>query len=156
MFRSLLMADRDIALKNTTTNETNIIFFYRSDIELAEHYARSFVRIGRQENQGKIKGSLIKVHILKELDTVDQLELKPAGIFVLEPLSTTKINAIVKYGKAHQIITFSPFSGDVEKGILGGLAVETRVRPYINAKTLQDSQLRLRSFFLKVAKTYEK
>jgi hypothetical protein len=38
---------------------------------------------------------------------------------------------------------------------LGGLAIETRVRPYINLKTMRASRVQIRDFFLKVAKRHE-
>lgn len=156
VFRSMLMADRDITAKSTNDNEINIVFIYNSNMEQAESLAHSFVRMGKHETQGKIKGSLIKVHILKELDTITKLSLDPAGIFVLEPIPDEIINSIINYGKSHHVITFSPYQGDVEKGVLGGLEIETRVRPLLNAHTLQDSELRIKSFFLKAAKVYEK
>ncbi|UAA40157.1 hypothetical protein KIH87_07365 [Paraneptunicella aestuarii] len=156
VFRSMLMADRDITTKSTSDNEINIVFIYNANMEQAESLAHSFVRMGKQETQGKIKGSLIKVHILKELDTITKLALAPAGIFVLEPIPDEMIQNIINYGKAHHVVTFSPYQGDVEKGVLGGLEIETRVRPFINTHTLQVSELRIKSFFLKAAKIYEK
>lgn len=55
-----------------------------------------------------------------------------AGIYLLDELSETAIHAIIRQATKYQIITYSPFKGDVERGVLGGLSVEAKVRPYIN------------------------
>ena len=46
-------------------------------------------------------------------------------------------------------------AGDVERGVLGGIKVESRVLPYVNAMAMKESKINLKPFFMKVAKTYE-
>ena len=78
-----------------------------------------------------------------------------AGIYFLEQLPEISIRAITDLAIKNQLITFSPYRGDVEMGVLGGLSVEARVRPYINMKTLKQSEIHLTPFFLKVIKRYD-
>ena len=59
------------------------------------------------------------------------------------------------FSKNH-IIVFSPFEGDVERGVQCGIAVQARVRPFLNMKSLKSAGVSLKPFFLKVAKKYEK
>lgn len=155
LFRAILSADRDITAKENTKQELDIVFVYQSDIPRAEGFARSFVRMGRRDKKGKIKDRPLKVHILQDINTIDELSLKPAGIFIVDTLPNQKIQETANFGKQHGLVTYSPFEGDVEKGILSGLSVETRVRPYINVATMNASNLRIKPFFMKVAKTYE-
>ena len=155
LFRSILLADRDIASKVGEKQQINIVFLYRSDMESAERYARNFVRLGRQGNRGKIKDYYVKINILKELSTVAKLNLEPAGIFILEDISPEQLQNVADYGKRNSIVTFSPHEGHIQHGILGSIDVGTSIRPMINTTTLTSSNLRIKSFFLKVATTYE-
>lgn len=155
MFRSILLADRDITRKSNSRNETDIIFLYHSNASRAKHLARTFVRMGRMQSKGKIKESQIKVHLMRKLRSIEEAKIKPAAIFLIDPLIESKVKAVVQYGIEQQIVTFSPYEGDVENGILSGLIVDSRIHPFINKKTLAESNVRIKPFFLKVAQVYE-
>lgn len=154
IFRSLLLADREIENKVNTQDETDIIFIYHSNGSKAKHFARTFVRMGRLENKGQIKGSHIKVHIMRRLNSIQEANIKPAAIFLVDPLIEDRVKAIADYGIDNKIITFSPFEGDVENGILGGMVVTSRIHPFINTQTVEQSKVEIKPFFLKVAKTH--
>lgn len=155
IFRSLLTADMDIVNKQSNKQTLNIAFIYSDDAVRAAGYARTFVRMGRREQKGKVKDRPLSVHLIKNLAAIAEHNLQPAAIFVIENISDEKIAATIEYGKQHGLVTYSPYTGHVEKGILSGLAIETRVRPYINLVTLNESKLRIKSFFLKAAKHYD-
>lgn len=78
-----------------------------------------------------------------------------AAIFVSERLNDDERQQLVQYGIRQRIAVFSPFEGDVERGILGGISVEASVRPAINRTTLNASGIELKSFYLSVARIYE-
>jgi hypothetical protein len=61
----------------------------------------------------------------------------------------------VTYSGRNSIISFSPYEGDIERGVQGGIAVEARVRPYLNLTALRNAGIRLKSFFMEVAKKHE-
>ncbi len=65
------------------------------------------------------------------------------------------MQSLVRFGIDRHVIVYSPFEGDVESGILGGLSIEAQVRPYLNRATLESSHIMLKEFFLKVAKVYQ-
>jgi hypothetical protein len=64
------------------------------------------------------------------------------------------LKSIIKYGIDHHVIVYSPFEGHVERGVLGGLAVEAQVRPYVNLTTLDASNITLKPLFFKVTKVF--
>lgn len=154
IFRSLLLADRDIETKTNSDEQTDIVFIYHSNGSKAKHFAHTFVRMGRLENKGQIKGSQINVHIMRRLNSIQEEKIKPAAIFLVDPLIEDRVRAIADYGIDNQIITFSPFEGDVENGILGGMMVTSRIHPFINMQTVEQSEVQIKPFFLKVAKTH--
>ena len=88
--------------------------------------------------------------------TLDSIQSRvPAGIYLAEVLYDKELSRLVEYGIEKGVIVYSPFDGDVNRRILGGLVVETRVRPYINLHTMRESRIRIKQFFLKVAKQYD-
>ena len=155
IFRSLLLADRDIEKKVNEEQSIDIIFLFQSNNSKAKHFAKTFVRMGRRSSVGLIKGHPIKIHVMRKLSLIEGTDIRPAAIFIIDPFVESRVKTIAKYGREKKIITFSPFEGDVENGILGGLVVDSRILPFINKDALAASEVRIKSFFLKVARTYE-
>lgn len=155
IFRSLLLADRDIEEKVNDEQSVDIVFLFQANNGKAKHFAKTFVRMGRRSSVGLIKGNPIRVHVMRKLSLIENTNIQPAAIFIIDPLIESRVKAIAEYGRKNKIITFSPYEGDVENGILGGLAVDSRILPFINTSTLAASEVRIKSFFLKVARTYE-
>ena len=56
---------------------------------------------------------------------------------------------------SEQIMVFSPYAGDVERGATVGIAIGNRVRPYFNIDTLNTSRVNILKKLLKVSKRYE-
>ncbi len=70
-------------------------------------------------------------------------------------MNVEQLQTLTAFANAQRLVVFSPFEGDVERGVQSGIAVEARVRPYVNTKALRAAEVRLKSFFMKVAKAYE-
>lgn len=155
MFKSILQADQDINDKHNADNGLDIVFLYTGDLQRAEKLARSFLRMGRGDKKGRIKDMPVFVHLVKDMAHIEELEIAAAGIFILNKLSTEEIKAIALFGQSRNVVTYSPFRGDVEKGIFSGLTIDTSPKPFINAQVMNDSGIRIKSFFLRVATLYE-
>lgn len=78
-----------------------------------------------------------------------------AGLFVAESLGDDLLHKTVQFGTDRKAITFSPFDGDVEKGVLCGVSFEAKVVPFINSKTLKASGINMSPTVLKVAKIHD-
>jgi len=155
MFKSILQADQDINDKHNADNGLDIVFLYTGDLQRAEKLARSFLRMGRGDKKGRVKDMPVFVHLVKDMAHIEEMEIAVAGIFILDKLSTEEIKAIALFGQNHNIVTYSPFRGDVEKGIFSGLTIDTSPKPFINAQVMNNSGIRIKSFFLRVATLYE-
>lgn len=77
----------------------------------------------------------------------------PFAILVSEDIGR-ELTTVIDYSQKNDVLSFSPFSGDVEKGILTGIIVSDRVLPYINLRTLAGMSYAFKPFFLKVAAAY--
>ena len=133
LFRAFLSADVDVD-KKTVDNQLLILFLYIDDKARATSLASHF--LGEAKDGGTIRGLPLSVAYTSDATLASYKSKIPAGIFLAQPPSDTTRRALIKYGIEHHVIVYSPFEGDVESGILGGLSVEAQVRPYVNLSTL--------------------
>lgn len=154
LFRVTLAADEDLAHKADPAGKLLLVVFYAEDSNLAKEFAEELRQLGRGDERGTIRKVPIDVQVSNDPELKAYWNRVPAGIFLVEDLGEDKIRRLVHYGIEHHIIVYSPFEGDVDRGVLAGLAIETTVRPYINLHTLRESKIRIMNFFLKVAKHY--
>lgn len=148
LFRALLAADVDLQKKTSGTNQLLIVVFSDSDPRKAGEVAKSLAA-------GDVKGMSVVTEASGDATLKQYASRVPAGIFVATPAQRAALASLVKYGIDHHVIVYSPFDGDVEAGVLGGLSIEAQVRPFINRATLDAARINLKSFFLQVAKVYQ-
>ena len=83
------------------------------------------------------------------------METEPlATLFISEPLDG-RLGELVGYSQARRALLFSPFEGDVGKGVATGLHITDRVRPLVDMESLRLSKIQLKAFFLRVAVKHE-
>ncbi|MCK5639465.1 MAG: hypothetical protein KAJ19_01665, partial [Gammaproteobacteria bacterium] len=148
LFPTLLAADQEISQKQTRDGKLLLLMVYRDRKEPANQLAE---QLGKIETIRDIP-ILIKVTSISELTKQSMEEV--AGLFLAEKLNG-EINTVISLSESHELILFSPFRGDVERGVLGGIYISDRILPYINGPALQASQISLKPFYLKVAKKHE-
>jgi hypothetical protein len=154
LFRALLAADLDLERKTTPEGRLLVLFFYTNDRKRAEERAKAFGKAATPDAVEPIRGLPITMEQTQDPTFADYGRRPTAGIFLAQAPDAAALKAIVRFGIANKVIVYSPFEGHVESGVLGGLAVEAQVRPYINEGTLNASNIRLKDFFLKVTKVY--
>ncbi len=155
LFRTLLAADQDLERKVTSKGELDLVLLYRDDKQLAAEFAAALLASGRSGQQGTIKRYPIRVNITNDPELKAFREQTPAGIYLVQSLSNEALAAVVRYATTQQRILFSPFAGDVEKGVLTGFIIEVRVTPYLNQNTLKKSGIHFKSLLLRVSRVYE-
>lgn len=149
----MLAADLDIAQKPLRDGQLLVVFVYTDEPQRAESLARSFRKTDGSGTE-PIHGLPVTVETADGALLAALEKRLPAGIFLAQPPTAETLRALVKFGVANHVIVYSPFEGNVESGVAGGLAVEAQVRPYVNLETLNASRISLKEFFLKVAKVY--
>lgn len=77
-----------------------------------------------------------------------------AGIFLAQWLNH-RLEPVLQYARQHRTVLFSPFEGDVERGVMSGLSVRDRILPYVNVAALEAAGVRLKPFFMEVARRHE-
>lgn len=149
LFRTLMAADQNLENKIDSDRNLTIIIFHGGNQRDAQQFLQSLSSKWTSIDQYTL---ILKTRDLRELQGEDN---KVAGIFISEPLKESELETLIKYSFRHHVILFSPFEGDVERGVLGGLSVQATVRPLINMKALKQGAFNIKPFYLKVAKQYE-
>lgn len=150
LFRTLVTADLDLAKKVEKNGEVPVLLIYATQKDKAEAYRRHLQTIFQSVKKFEFK---VMVADIDDLDKAKPVNY--SAIFIAQQLKDEELKPIVDHGINKSVIVFSPFEGDVERGVLGGLSVQATVRPIINMQTLKRSKLSIKPFFIKVAKHYE-
>lgn len=148
IFRAILAADVDIGHKVSDRGNLKLCLAYDNDPKGAKIAAQTL----KNRDDSRIRKLALHIEISQYDTCAACKEDAIAGIFLTQPLGDQKLEQLITCANQKGIIIFSPLEGDVERGVAGGIAVEARVQPYINVKALQNAKIRLKPFFIKVAK----
>ena len=125
-----------------------IYFVYLQNEHIAELLNRHI------ELKGEIRKRRLNARAIS-LEELLALEITPMStIFLAEPMDG-QLDELIEYSKARRALLFSPFKGDVGKGVASGFHVTDRVRPLVNLDSLKQSKIQLKAFFLRIAVKHE-
>ncbi len=147
LFPSILAADADIAEKKRTDGVLHLLLVYQDRQDLAESMRIHLERVT------KIQDIPIRVGISRIDELNDRVEPSLAGIFLVEQAGD-EIENIIRLGREHRAVVFSPFTGDVERGVSSGMITTDRILPCINVEAMRLSGIRIKPFFLRIAEQY--
>ncbi len=135
-------------LADETEQSLPIYVVYKNNRHLAERLVSSIEKIERIRNRQLV----IEPAALTDL-TSDELE--PAStIFIAEELDGD-LDELIEFVERQKVLLFSPFKGDVERGVAAGFRVTDKVLPMVNMTALKQSNIQLKAFFLRVAVKHE-
>lgn len=151
IFRALLAADVDIDRKTGAGGKLRLCLLYIDDPGNAEMASATLAN----RDDPRIRKLKVRIEMLPFAQYIAGDKGQFAGVFLTQRLNAQQLQALMAFANAKHLVVFSPFEGDVERGVQSGIAVEARVRPYLNTRALRAAQVRLKPFFMKVAKAYE-
>ena len=129
--------------------KASLLFVYDSDKKLAQELAD---RIGDEDNN--IGGMSIATRVLSASEVLPDEDI-PVAIFLVEKLSDAQLLKVVSYAESAQRLVFSPYTGDVERGVTVGISVTNRVKPFFNLASLRRSKVVINALLMKMSKRYE-
>ncbi|NLD39592.1 MAG: hypothetical protein GX654_22290 [Desulfatiglans sp.] len=147
LFPSLIAADLDIVKKRGSDGTITLLLVYTDKRSQAISMSQ---RLGELKTICNIP---VRVEISNDLTMRAYADNPPAGIFLMQPLDE-KLLEIIRFSVNKGVILFSPFQGDVEKGVLGGLHISDRVLPYINKSTMKSAGINIKEFYMRVSVIY--
>lgn len=145
VFRTLLLADVGLARKAGSDGKLDIAI-YASGGAAVDDLAALIVP--------EAAGAKAPAITLRLLHALDETTVPPVGLFLASPLAGSELTRLIEWSIRHRVILYSPFEGDVERGVTAGLSIEAKVLPFVNQRTLSASGVELKPFFLKVARVH--
>lgn len=150
LFSALLVADRQAEAKVNADGQLPIYVLYVDDHRSAREYATTL-----QADLPRIRTRQTRITSISLADFLAGTSDRPLGIFISQRLTDEELNKLTHTAIKRSVILFSPFEGDVEKGVMAGLSIQATVRPLVNLPVLEATGADIKPFYLKVAKTYE-
>lgn len=148
LFPSFLAADLDIADKADDDGRLTLLLVYRDAAAEAERLAGVLRRIG------KIRNLPVRVRLSHHSVLEDAGDQRVAGIYLVEHVDKADFASVLAFSRRARALLISPHDGDVELGASGGIHVSDRLLPYVNMRSVQESGIRLKPFFLRIAEKY--
>jgi hypothetical protein len=148
LFRSMLVANTAYQQKITDLDTLRVKIIFNHGLAKAQTLKQSLIA-----DSAKLHGKAVVFELISIKDYLQSND-KILGLFIAEKIDHASLQALIDKSITTQTLLFSPFKGDVEKGVLGGISVESKVRPFINMKTLNASKVTIKSFYLRVSKKH--
>ena len=148
VFPSLVAADQDILAKTGPDGNLVLLIVYMDNNALAEDMAAHLRKIGN------IREAAIRVEIAAGRAFGEFIDTPLAGVFVAEKMGR-ELDDVVRFGTEKNIVVFSPFEEDVERGAHAGIMISDRVVPFVNMTAMRESNIRIKPFFLRISEIHE-
>ncbi len=149
-FPNVLSVDEGLAGKQTSGGKARVLLLYREAAGEAERLAAT---LRREVNS--VAKLPIEVVVSGDADAAFAAGSSPCGIFLTEFFPGADFQKVLRLAVARQVILFSPFEEDMERGATAGLEIGSKIRPALNRTTLQKSGIRIHQMFLRLAKLYD-
>lgn len=149
IFPRIVAVDNHFRDKLDEDNKARLLFVYDSDKEFAQELADRI-----KKDSGNIGGMYVEASVISVSSTLPESSV-PTAIFIAEKLSDVQLKKVMAYAEWENRLLFSPFSGDVERGVMVGISVTNRVKPYFNLPALRRSKVVVNALLMKMSKRYE-
>lgn len=151
IFPRIVAVDNHFRKKLVDDNKVKLVFLYSENKRRAENLAE------RMEEENKnIGGMGVMASALSISNaTKGMAKQRPTAFFISERLNNDDLNRVIAYAEARNRLVFSPFSGDVERGVMVSISVTNRVKPYFNLEALRRSKVDINALLMKMSKIYE-
>jgi hypothetical protein len=149
IFPRIVAVDNQFRDKLSVDRKAYLFFVYDKDEEYAHELADLM-----QKNNDNIGGMYVTIKVVSVADGLQKDDL-PTAMFIVERLSDAQLNKVMKFANDSQRLLFSPFTGDVERGVTVGISVTNRVKPYFNLASLRQSKISINALLMKMSKRYE-
>lgn len=149
-FPNVLSVDVGLPGKQTAGGKARVLLLYRESRGEAERLAAT---LRREVNS--VAKLPIEVVVADEPAAAFASGSSPCGIFLTEFLPAAEFQRVLRLAIDKQVILFSPFEEDMERGATAGLEIGSKIRPALNRTTLQKSGIRIHQMFLRLAKLHD-
>lgn len=143
---AIIAANKRLASEDAQVLSINLV--YQNNQHLAEQLRPGLEKIG------KIRKHVVQVKTISLADLLASDPVSTSAIFIAEPI-TDDLDDLLGFVEQQKLLLFSPFEGDVERGVATGFQVTDKVLPVVNMTSLKQSNIQLKAFFLRIAVKHE-
>ncbi len=144
---AVMAADQTLAAGGSVAGVA-VYLVYRNDWHVAEQLRAHL------EHVSTIRQSPVVPVVLTLDELLDENPAPHSAVFIAEPIES-RLDELIDYTAQRRQLLFSPFKGDVERGVAAGFRVGDKVLPHVNLAALNRSNIQLKAFFLRIAVKHE-
>ncbi len=148
LFPNIVSIDEDIAEKRADDGYLYLLIVYEHQSIHANKLAEKL-----RDRITSIKKYPVKVVTVKASELPNFSE-RAAGIFLSERIDDALLNQVIDHARQPGTLIFSPFPGDVERGVIMGMQITSKIWPYCNTKSMELSGIRFHPSFVKIMRCY--
>lgn len=149
IFPRIVAVDNDFRNKLVEGSRAQLMFVYDRDSQYAQKLADQIKT--DSDNIGGMDVEALIMSVEGELPVSEP----PTAIFIVEKLTDAQLQTVMEFASATHRLVFSPFLGDVERGVTVGISVTNRVKPFFNLTTLRHSKVTINALLMKMSKRHE-
>lgn len=153
LFRALLAADTALETKAAPDGALHVVII-GGDRGLNDDVS-ALISPTEDAEKARIRGLNVSIARHATLADIPADGGRLVGVFLASAPPQAELDKLIRWSIEKRVILYSPFEGHVERGATAGIVIESKVQPYLNAKTVQATGLELKPFFLKVAKVLQ-
>lgn len=150
IFPRIIAVDEDIDGKLDADKRVQLVVTFSAD-DVSANNQVSILSTSVQN----IGGRPLAVRALPLGKLLDSAAAAVSGVFIAEKLDDEALDRLLQFARDKHILVFSPFSGDVERGVTAGIAVGSQVKPYFNIPALARAKIVVNPTLLRISKHYE-
>ena len=149
IFPRVVAVDANVDKKVGDNGRLLLMLVYETDRLAAERFRERL-----EDDVLQIRDWEVDIRIVASSE-VDEEGRLPAAVLLVEPLPEGSFERVRTFGLRTGRMVFSPFVGDVERGVAAGLHVGVRVSPLFNRRVLEESAIEIDPQILRVSKIHD-
>lgn len=153
LFPNIVSVDTQIAKKLGGDHAIQVFFVFNTKKDVAQRLLKRFRK--RVKTIRKTPVVSMPISLTDLLEKKKQRKRIISAIFITEHLPDAALNTLLAIAIKHHALLFSPFEGDVKRGVTAGVYIGSKILPYINSSNVKKSGLQFHPLFLRLARKYE-
>lgn len=149
LFPRLVAMDAQLDDKRSADGSLTVTLVRGSAMGDADRHAERL-----RQRAPSIRGTRVTVQVSSVTELANAVSA-PSAIFILDSLPAGDRERVLSYARRYRRIVFSPFEGDVERGVPTGISISARVMLYFNARAVAAFGLELDPAVMKLSRVYE-
>ncbi len=146
LFPNILSVTRGGQLNTPKSKHYGLWIIYQQDQKRALELAERLRHLARRINRRKVEVEVVSIRGLN-------LMQEGTALFIAEKLERRLLRRLVTRTRRNGELLFSPFRGDVEEGVMVGLDVRSKIRPFINLGSVEEAGLELNPTLIRMSRT---